>query len=86
MFYENIVDICGFLSESRRTNVAVTRARRHLTMIGDSSTITHEPFIKELIDFCHVYGEVWSAQQYMDGTHPKITILGFLIAIVPAFV
>ena len=32
----------GFLSEKRRINVAVTRARRHLAVIGDSETVSHD--------------------------------------------
>ncbi|KAF5392749.1 hypothetical protein D9757_000845 [Collybiopsis confluens] len=31
----------GFLKEMRRLNVAMTRAKRHLCVIGDSSTVTH---------------------------------------------
>ncbi|XP_006455227.1 hypothetical protein AGABI2DRAFT_145440 [Agaricus bisporus var. bisporus H97] len=31
----------GFLKEKRRLNVAMTRARRHLCIVGDSSTVTH---------------------------------------------
>ncbi|KAF8635577.1 hypothetical protein AX15_000227 [Amanita polypyramis BW_CC] len=31
----------GFLKEKRRLNVAMTRARRHLCIVGDSSTIRH---------------------------------------------
>jgi DNA polymerase alpha-associated DNA helicase A len=31
----------GFLKEERRLNVAMTRARRHLCVIGDSSTVQH---------------------------------------------
>ncbi|THU84385.1 P-loop containing nucleoside triphosphate hydrolase protein [Dendrothele bispora CBS 962.96] len=31
----------GFLKEKRRLNVAMTRAKRHLCIVGDSSTIVH---------------------------------------------
>ncbi|GLB39891.1 putative DNA helicase [Lyophyllum shimeji] len=31
----------GFLKEKRRLNVAMTRARRHLCVVGDSSTVCH---------------------------------------------
>ena len=62
-----IVGDIGFLQEQRRTNVAVTRARRHLCVIGDSVTVSHEPFIKGLIEHCHSVGEVWSAHEYLHG-------------------
>ena len=58
---------CGFLSEQRRINVAVTRARRHLALIGDSETVCNEPFIKGLLDHCHDRGEVWSAHEFLHG-------------------
>ncbi|MBT1688245.1 AAA domain-containing protein [Dawidia soli] len=41
----------GFLGDIRRTNVAMTRARRKLMMIGDSATLGAHPFYSELIDF-----------------------------------
>ncbi|KAF9450011.1 P-loop containing nucleoside triphosphate hydrolase protein [Macrolepiota fuliginosa MF-IS2] len=38
----------GFLKEKRRLNVAMTRARRHLCVVGDSSTVTHGgPYLKK---------------------------------------
>ena len=63
----------GFLKEQRRSNVAVTRARRHLCLIGDSETVSNEPFMKGMIESCHNSGEVWSAHEYMQGSGP----LGF---------
>lgn len=41
----------GFLSDIRRTNVAMTRARKKLIMIGDSATLGSHPFYVELLDF-----------------------------------
>ncbi len=58
---------CGFLEEYRRSNVAVTRARRHLALVGDSDTLSHEPFLKGLLDYCHHHGEVRAAHDYLHG-------------------
>jgi ATP-dependent RNA/DNA helicase IGHMBP2 len=41
----------GFLADTRRTNVAMTRARKKLIMIGDSATLTSHPFYMRLIEF-----------------------------------
>ena len=41
----------GFLGDIRRTNVAMTRARKKLIMIGDSATLASHPFYGELLDF-----------------------------------
>ena len=51
----------GFLREVRRTNVAITRARRHLCVIGDSVTISNQSFIRGLLECIHTNGEVISA-------------------------
>ena len=42
----------GFLRDLRRMNVAITRARMKLIIVGDSSTMTRHPFYKKLWDFC----------------------------------
>ena len=49
----------GFLRDLRRMNVAMTRARMKLIILGDVETLTHHPFynklykyVKELGDFC----------------------------------
>jgi superfamily I DNA and/or RNA helicase len=41
----------GFLSDIRRTNVAMTRARKKLIMIGDSATLASDPFYLELMNY-----------------------------------
>ncbi|MEQ9377120.1 MAG: AAA domain-containing protein [Imperialibacter sp.] len=42
----------GFLKDIRRTNVAMTRARRQLIMIGDSATLGSNNFYNQLVEHC----------------------------------
>lgn len=52
----------GFLQETRRMNVALTRARRKLIVIGDSGTITAHPFFANLINYFEsisAYTSIW---------------------------
>ncbi|MEM7332190.1 MAG: AAA domain-containing protein [Chloroflexota bacterium] len=52
----------GFLSETRRMNVALTRARRKLLVIGDSATITAHSFFADLVTHWEetgAYHSVW---------------------------
>ncbi len=42
----------GFLRDLRRMNVAITRARMKLIIIGDSSTMTRHPFYNKLFKLC----------------------------------
>lgn len=42
----------GFLRDLRRMNVAITRARMKLIIIGDQSTMTRHPFYKKLYKRC----------------------------------
>ena len=39
----------GFLSDIRRMNVGMTRARRKLLLVGDSSTLCCHPFFVDLL-------------------------------------
>lgn len=55
----------GFLSEVRRTNVAMTRARFKLIVIGDSTTLSNFRFYDELISFCQERNAYKSAFEYL---------------------
>jgi len=47
----------GFLRDLRRMNVAITRARMKLFILGDAPTMTRHPFYKRLYDYIqHVRG------------------------------
>ena len=46
----------GFLSDIRRMNVGMTRARRKLLLVGDSSTLCRHPFFGELLAYVKAVG------------------------------
>ncbi|KAI9835084.1 MAG: hypothetical protein M1819_002636 [Sarea resinae] len=49
----------GFLGEKRRLNVAMTRPKRHLCVIGDSETVGHgSKFLKRWMDFLEENAEL----------------------------
>jgi ATP-dependent RNA/DNA helicase IGHMBP2 len=41
----------GFLADSRRLNVAITRAKRMVALICDSGTVSNHPFMKKMVDY-----------------------------------
>jgi len=52
----------GFLKDYRRMNVAITRAKEQLFIIGDSATIGADPFYNALLMYIEKYGSyrtVW---------------------------
>ena len=51
----------GFLKDIRRMNVAITRARKKLIIIGDGSTIAAHPFYKGLWEYAEREATVVSA-------------------------
>ncbi|XP_057547846.1 uncharacterized protein LOC130826263 isoform X3 [Amaranthus tricolor] len=54
----------GFLSDRRRMNVAVTRARRQCCLICDTETVSSDQFLKRLIEYFEEHGEYLSASEY----------------------
>ncbi len=55
----------GFLADTRRSNVAFTRARRSLLVIGDSATLCRHPFYGAMVAYFEgvgAYSSVWEEE------------------------
>ncbi|MEM9193552.1 MAG: C-terminal helicase domain-containing protein, partial [Myxococcota bacterium] len=46
----------GFLGDVRRMNVALTRARRHLLVVGDGATLSSHPYYRAFLDAAEAQG------------------------------
>jgi superfamily I DNA and/or RNA helicase len=57
----------GFLEDIRRMNVAMTRARRKLIVIGDSATIGSHPFYQRMLSYFEAHGAYHSVWEEVDG-------------------
>lgn len=55
----------GFLQDYRRMNVAMTRARKQLIVVGDSATICRSPFYLAFLEYCEKQGAYETAWEYM---------------------
>ncbi|HNP99960.1 MAG TPA: AAA domain-containing protein, partial [Bacteroidia bacterium] len=61
----NEVGEIGFLKDYRRMNVAITRAKEKLFVIGDSATIGHDDFYSGYLDYVEKHGEYKSAWEFL---------------------
>ncbi len=52
----NLEGEMGFLADTRRMNVAMTRAKRKLVVIGDSSTLSSIPFYRDFVQYAESIG------------------------------
>jgi ATP-dependent RNA/DNA helicase IGHMBP2 len=66
MVRSNTTGEIGFLSDIRRMNVAMTRARKKLVVIGDSSTLGNFPFYADFIAYAEGVNGYVSAWEYMN--------------------
>ncbi len=62
----NDIGNIGFLMDQRRLNVAMTRAKYQLIIIGDSATICQHRLFDELYQHIEKEGEIQSAWMYMN--------------------
>ena len=55
----------GFLKDYRRFNVAITRAKCQVVVVGDSSTIGKDLFFAGFLDYCEANASYRTAWEYM---------------------
>lgn len=56
----------GFLSDASRINVAMTRARRRLFVVGDSTTLSTLPFFQSFIEYAELIGAYQTTWEVVD--------------------
>ncbi len=66
MTRSNAMGEIGFLADTRRTNVALTRAKRKLIVVGDSATLGRHPFYAAMLAHVEAVGSYQSVWQVTD--------------------
>jgi ATP-dependent RNA/DNA helicase IGHMBP2 len=66
MTRSNTENKIGFLSDIRRMNVAMTRARKKLVVVGDSATLSQFPFYADFIAYAEQKNAYQSAWEFVD--------------------
>ena len=66
MTRSNTENKIGFLADIRRMNVAMTRARKKLVVIGDSATLSQHPFYADFITYAEQRNSYQSAWEFVN--------------------
>jgi len=66
MTRSNSDSVIGFLTDTRRMNVAMTRAKKKLVVIGDSATLSQFPFYADFISYAEKKDLYKSAWEFMN--------------------
>ena len=62
----NAIGEIGFLSDARRMNVALTRAKRKMIIVGDSATLASDKFFQSLLAWIEKTGSYRTAWEFAD--------------------
>jgi ATP-dependent RNA/DNA helicase IGHMBP2 len=62
----NVKGIVGFLSDERRLNVALTRAKKKLLLVGDASTLSNIEVFDHFFSHCEAIGAMDTVWNYPD--------------------
>ena len=62
----NAIGEIGFLSDARRMNVALTRAKRKMIIVGDSATLASDQFFQSLLAWIEKTGTYRTAWEFAD--------------------
>ena len=62
----NVEGTIGFLADTRRMNVAMTRARKKLVVIGDSATLSRSQFYADFITYAEGKNAYQSAWEFIE--------------------
>jgi superfamily I DNA and/or RNA helicase len=66
MTRSNAENVIGFLADIRRMNVAMTRARKKLVVVGDSATLSQLDFYTDFINYAQQKDAYQSAWEFME--------------------